>query len=94
MTTTVQDFITHQAKSEQEDANDTNSHNANQSQPNKPAPSSYLYGLAFHGVEVDQMERSSLSEDMRKNFLEHTIIKMLRKEWGIFFRGKFQAICR
>ena len=93
MTTTIQDFITHQAKSEQEDAN-SSTNSTIQSQSNKPAPSSYLYGLAFHGVEVDQMEKSSLSEEMRKNFLEHTIIKMLRKEWGIFFRGKFQAICR
>ena len=91
MTTTVQDFITHQTKSEQEEVNNSNSNNT---QSNKPAPSSYLYGLAFHGVEVDQMEKSSLSEEMRKNFLEHTIIKMLRKEWGIFFRGKFEAICR
>ena len=88
MTTTVKDFITHQSKSEQDDDNT----NMIQSQQNKP--SSYLYGLAFHGVEVDQMEKSSSSDEMRRNFLEHTIIKMLRKEWGIFFRGTFQAICR
>ena len=40
------------------------------------------------------MERSSHSEEMRRNFLEHTIIKLLRKEWGISFRGSFASICR
>ena len=50
--------------------------------------------IFLHGIEEDRMERSSHSEEMRRNFLEHTIIKLLRKEWGISFRGSFASICR
>ena len=53
-----------------------------------------LKGLAFHGIGLDKMEKSSVSEEMRKNFLEHLIIRLLRREFGVHFNGKFLNICR
>ena len=53
-----------------------------------------LNGLAFHGIGLDKMEKSSISEEMRRNFLEHMIIRLLRREWGVVHRGTFKTICR
>ena len=53
-----------------------------------------LNGLAFHGIGLDKMEKSSISEEMRRNFLEHMILRLLRREWGVVHRGSFRNICR
>merc|ERR1719189_3054704 len=39
--------------------------------------------LVFHGVVVDDMERMTGDEDIRKNFLDHNIKNLLRAEWDI-----------
>ena len=51
-------------------------------------------GLAFHGILMDSMETSSKTEDLRRNFLDHNIRKILKKEWNIYFRAKFVIITR
>ena len=51
-------------------------------------------GLAFHGISMDSMETSSKTEDLKRNFLDHNIRKILKKEWNIFFRAKFDIITR
>ena len=51
-------------------------------------------GLAFHGIVMDSMETSSKTEDLRRNFLDHNIRKILKKEWNIYFRAKFTIITR
>ena len=51
-------------------------------------------GLAFHGILMDSMETSSKREDLRRNFLDHNIRKILQKEWNIYFRAKFAIITR
>ena len=51
-------------------------------------------GLAFHGILMYSMETSSKTEDLRRNFLDHNIRKILKKEWNIYFRAKFTIITR
>ena len=51
-------------------------------------------GLAFHGISMDSMESSCKTEDLRRNFLDHIIRKILKKEWNIYFRAKFAIITR
>ena len=51
-------------------------------------------GLAFHGIVKDSMETSSKTEDLRRNFLDHNIRRILKKEWNIYFRAKFVIITR
>ena len=53
-----------------------------------------ISGLAFHGITIDTMERSSATEEIRRNFLEHTVMKLLKRDWGANFRGSFKFICR
>ena len=51
-------------------------------------------GLAFHGVFKDTMETSSKTLDMRRNFLDHNVRRILKKEWNLDFRAKFRNIAR
>ena len=51
-------------------------------------------GLAFHGISKDSMETSSKTEDLKRNFLDHNIRKILKKEWNIYYRAKFDIITR
>ena len=51
-------------------------------------------GLAFHGIAMDSMETSSKTEDLKRNFLDHNIRRILKKEWNIYFKAKFAIITR
>ena len=51
-------------------------------------------GLAFHGISMDSMETSCKTDDLRRNFLDHIIRKILKKEWNIYFRARFAIITR
>ena len=89
MTTTIEEFLALQSKVNemlQEDSADSGTQVSD--------VRALLNGLAFHGVEVDKMEVSSTSQEMQRNFLEHIITRLLRKEWGIPFTGSFKEICR
>ena len=51
--------------------------------------------LVFHGIEKDAMEKSSEGDvEVEKNFLEHNIRKLLKKEWGIDFKAPFLHFSR
>ena len=51
--------------------------------------------LVFHGIEKDAMEKSTEEDiEVEKNFLEHNIRKLLKKEWGIEFKANFQHFSR
>ena len=70
-------------------------------EPGEPAPSVEQVtqspqkdGLAFHGILMDSMESSCKTEDLRRNFLDHIIRKILKKEWNIYLRAKFAIITR
>ena len=51
-------------------------------------------GLAFHGIFIDSMEKSSKTQDLKRNFLEHNVRRLLKKEWNIESRVKFGNITR
>ena len=48
----------------------------------------------FHGVDVDDMERMTGDPDIRKNFLDHNIKKLLKSEWGIECCVPFKHVFR
>ena len=48
----------------------------------------------FHGVDVDDMERMTGDPDIRKNFLDHNIKKLLKSEWGIECSVPFKHVFR
>ena len=50
--------------------------------------------LVFHGVVVDDMERMTGDEDIRKNFLDHNIKNLLKSEWGIECSVPFKHVFR
>ena len=50
--------------------------------------------LVFHGVDVDDMERMTGDQDIRKNFLDHNIKKLLKSEWGIECSVPFKHVFR
>ena len=51
--------------------------------------------LVFHGIEKDAMEKSTEGNiEVEKNFLEHNIRKLLKKEWGIDFQAPFRHFSR
>ena len=50
--------------------------------------------LVFHGVDVDDMERMTGDPDIRKNFLDHNIKKLLKSEWGIECSVPFKHVFR
>ena len=89
MTTTIEEFLALQSK-----VNEMLSEDSSESGAQVSDVRALLNGLAFHGVEVDRMEVSSTSEEMQRNFLEHIITRLLKKEWGIPFSGNFKEICR
>jgi len=87
MMTTVQELLSANIK-----INDLGMICTSEEQPNQELVN--IKGLAFHGIELDKMEKSSVSDEMRRNFLEHLIIRLLRREYGIQFSGPFLNICR
>ena len=89
MTTTIEEFLALQSKVNEMLKDDSDDPGTQVSDVR-----ALLTGLAFHGVEVDKMEVSSTSEEMQRNFLEHIITGLLRREWGIPFTGTFKEICR
>ena len=51
--------------------------------------------LVFHGIKKDAMEKSTEEDfEVEKNFLEHNIRKLLKKEWGIDFKAPFKHFSR
>ena len=50
--------------------------------------------LVFHGVQVDDMELMSRDEDIKKNFLDHNIKKLLKSEWDIDCSRPFKHVFR
>ena len=50
--------------------------------------------LVFHGVDVDDMEKMTGDQDIRKNFLDHNIKKLLKSEWGIECSVPFKHVFR
>ena len=50
--------------------------------------------LVFHGVDVDDMERMTGDQDIRKNFLDHNVKKLLKSEWGIECSVPFKHVFR
>ena len=50
--------------------------------------------LVFHGVQVDDMELMSRDEDIKKNFLDHNIKKLLKTEWDIDCSRPFKHVFR
>merc|ERR1712038_1745153 len=61
-----------------------------ESKPEKPEKDC----LVFHGVKVDDMERMTGDEDIRKNFLDHNIKNLLRAEWDIECAAPFKHVFR
>ena len=51
--------------------------------------------LVFHGIEKDTMEKNTeANQEVAKNFLEHNIRKILKKEFGVDFRAPFKHFSR
>ena len=50
--------------------------------------------LMFHGVAKDEMEEGSGDDDIKKNFLDHNIKKLLSNEWGIEYDAPFKNVFR
>lgn len=50
--------------------------------------------LMFHGVEKDTMEEMSKDEEIKKNFLDHNIKKLLLTEWDIDCSAVFTHVFR
>ena len=50
--------------------------------------------LMFHGVAKDDMEEGSGDDEIKKNFLDHNIKKLLLNEWGIECSALFKHIFR
>ena len=51
--------------------------------------------LVFHGIEKDTMEKTTEGDiEVEKNFLEHNIRKLLKKEWGVDFKAPFKHFAR
>ena len=48
----------------------------------------------FHGVEKDTMEEMSKDEEIKKNFLDHNIKKLLLTEWDIDCSAVFTHVFR
>ena len=48
----------------------------------------------FHGVEKDTMEEMSKDEEIKKNFLDHNIKKLLLIEWDIDCSAVFTHVFR
>ena len=60
----------------------------------KEDPTNIKDCLVFHGVAVDQMETMSGDDDIKKNFLDHNIKKLLSSEWGIQCSAPFKHVFR
>ena len=50
--------------------------------------------LMFHGVLKDEMEEGTEDEELKKNFLDHNIKKLLKNEWGIECTTPFKHVFR
>ena len=50
--------------------------------------------LMFHGVMKDEMEEETGDEEIKKNFLDHNIKKLLENEWGIECTAPFKHVFR
>ena len=50
--------------------------------------------LMFHGVIKDEMEEETADDEIRKNFLDHNIKKLLLNEWGIECSAPFKHVFR
>ena len=48
----------------------------------------------FHGVSKDEMEEESGDDEIKKNFLDHNIKKLLLNEWGIECNAPFKHVFR
>ena len=62
--------------------------------PSKPEIRNDKDSLVFHGVQVDDMELMSRDEDIKKNFLDHNIKKLLKSEWDIECVRPFKHVFR
>ena len=62
--------------------------------PSKPEIRNDKDSLVFHGVQVDDMELMSRDEDIKKNFLDHNIKKLLKSEWDIDCVRPFKHVFR
>ena len=86
MRTTIEDFVSLTGEGERESS--VPGEEVSLTQPPQKD------GLAFHGIVMDSMETSSKTEDLKRNFLDHTIRRILKKEWNIYFIAKFAIITR
>ena len=62
--------------------------------PSKPEIRNDKDSLVFHGVQMDDMELMSRDEDIKKNFLDHNIKKLLKSEWDIDCVRPFKHVFR
>ena len=86
MRTTIEDFVSLAGEGERESS--VPGEEVSLTQPPQKD------GLAFHGIVMDSMETSSKTEDLKRNFLDHNIRRILKKEWNIYFKAKFAIITR
>ena len=83
MDSTVTDFL----RQKGEDKNQADTDKNNMENDNRDC-------LMFHGVSKDEMEEESGDDEIKKNFLDHNIKKLLLNEWGIECNAPFKHVFR